>query len=35
MAQWFFCSRLWCPIEDDDGYKMIKASEIIVGEEAK
>ena len=37
MAQWLFCSRFWCPIEEDEnGYEMIKAhSEIIVGEEGK
>ena len=36
MAQWLFCSRFWCPMEDDDKYEMIKAhSEVIIGEEAK
>ena len=33
MAHLLFCSRLWCPIEEDDKFQMVKVnSEIIVGE---
>ena len=36
MAHLHFCTRLWCPMDDDDGYEIVKAhSEIIVGEEVK
>ena len=36
MAHLHFCSRLWCPMEDDGDYQVIKAhSEIIIGEENK
>ena len=36
MAHLQFCSRLWCSMEDDGDYQVIKAhSDIIVGAEIK